>query len=154
MEKSSEEGKALVCFAPGRQLQLQCLRVSSAAASHSKQQNHRLALRAKAHTVTHNCVEKYSRVRGRRRSCRCPPHPYSPLSRPSARPPVHHVYPMPLHHTGLRKVCVSPQIHINGEERQRSLQHSTVDSISAKGWFSSALVGGGRSDKSKEVLPQ
>ena len=56
------------------QLQLQRLRVSvsapTAAASHSKQQNHRLALRAKAHTVTHNCVEKYSRVRqrgGRRR---------------------------------------------------------------------------------------
>ena len=94
------------------------------------------------------------RRRRGRRSCRCPPHPYSPLSRPSARPPVHHVYPMPLHHTGLRKVCVSPQIHINGEEQQCSLQHSTVDSISAKGWFSSALVGGGRSDKSKEVLPQ
>ena len=49
------------------QLQLQRLRVSvsAAAASHSKQQNHRLALRAKAHTVIHNCVEKYSRVRQR-----------------------------------------------------------------------------------------
>ena len=59
----------------------------------------RLAVRTKADRHTSYCIEKYSRDErvewGARQGC--PPHPYSPLSWPSARPPVHQ--PIPLHYT-------------------------------------------------------
>ena len=59
----------------------------------------RLAVRTKADRHTSYCIEKYSRDDGVEWGARqgCPPHPYSPLSWPSARPPVHQ--PIPLHYT-------------------------------------------------------
>ena len=103
IEKSSEEGKALVCFAPGRQLQLQCLRVSSAAASHSKQQNHSTVHQSEPCVYNIHMGKSIPLKPGCALPClparERPAHPYSPLSWPSARPPP---CPPPVLHNSAR----------------------------------------------------
>ena len=128
IEKSSEEGKALVCFAPGRQLQLQCLRVSSAAASHSKQQNHSTVHQSELCVYNTHMGKSIPLKPGCALPClparERPAHPYSPLSWPSARPPP----------------CPPPVLLHNSAQCSQCIWR-TLNRFAMQCWFSTALLG-------------